>query len=43
MFMWRSAPGSCSFTQLVSQAVGHYPATGLRTAQERVFAKRANS
>src|SRR2546425_852465 len=24
MFMWRSAPESCSFTQLVSQAVAKY-------------------
>jgi arginyl-tRNA synthetase len=32
MFMWRSAPESCSFTQLVSQALSTDPLGGLRGA-----------
>lgn len=32
MFMWRSAPESCSFTQLVSQALSTDPLGGLRSA-----------
>ena len=32
MFMWRSAPESCSFTQLVSQALSTDPLGSLRGA-----------